>query len=491
MSCFSNTMIEISANFANYCLDMREEERYDNSFDDEALEAVRKFEDMKKNNQSCFFDVVEFESIIDFYIENNNSSKAFEAASLASSQHPNSISIQLRKAKVYLDKGRAVEALRILKRLESIEPGNDEIFVAKGTAMGILGDINNAIKMFDYALSINQDDENDTLFSIVTVLHNLNFYEQSIPYIHKLIKKEPFFRSHIYDLAYSYERIEDFDNSIKYYNVYLDEDPFSDSAWYNLGIIYNKQGQYEKAIEAYDYALAINSQNTFALFNKGNIYWFLERYRDAIQIYHEYLDSEPESFEAMTCLAECYDRVGDIESSKKYYHQAIELSPEFGDAWYGLGLIELNQDHYDDSLNYLRIAINTDSENPEFWYAMGRAQYSKKEVKAALKCMIEAVKLDSYYEAAWADMGKILVEENLVEYAIPYLIKAIKVAGDIPGINYLLASFYNIEGNSEVALHYLKHAVEIDKDSLSEFVNFFKPELSCDEILKFISENNL
>ncbi len=85
-------------------------------------------------------------SIIDYYIESNNSIKAFEAATLASEQHPNSVSIQLRKARVLLDKGRAVEALRILKKLENIEPGNHEIYVAKGTALGILGDIQGAKK---------------------------------------------------------------------------------------------------------------------------------------------------------------------------------------------------------------------------------------------------------------------------------------------------------------------------------------------------------
>jgi predicted Zn-dependent protease len=123
-----------------------EDDKYGFSFEEDVKHAVQKFEKMKKNNENYFFDVIEFETIIDFYIDSNNSLKAFEAATLASEQHPNSVSIQLRKARVLLDKGRAVEALRILKRLESIEPGNHEIYIAKGTALGILGDINGAKK---------------------------------------------------------------------------------------------------------------------------------------------------------------------------------------------------------------------------------------------------------------------------------------------------------------------------------------------------------
>ena len=208
-----------------------EDDRLGYSYEDEVNNAVQKFEKMKKNNENYFFDVIEFESIIDYYIDNNNSLKAFEAATLASEQHPNSVSLQLRKARVLLDKGRAVEALRILKRLENIEPGNHEIYVAKGTALGILGDIQGARKMFDFALTLDSDDTGNILFSITSVLQNLNYYEHLIPYMKLLVEMEPDFFAHLYDLAYAYEKTEDFTNSIKYYLRYIEEEPFSDSAW--------------------------------------------------------------------------------------------------------------------------------------------------------------------------------------------------------------------------------------------------------------------
>ena len=107
-----------------------------------------------------------------------------------------------------------------MKKLESIEPGNEEVYIAKGTALGILGDVSAAKKMFDYALSLETDEEEDILFTIVSVLQNLNFYGESIPYLLRLIEKEPFFKAHIYDLAYAYEKIEDFDKSIENYLKY-------------------------------------------------------------------------------------------------------------------------------------------------------------------------------------------------------------------------------------------------------------------------------
>lgn len=468
-----------------------EEEKFGYSFEEEVRQAVQKFEKMRRNNESYFFDVIEFESIIDYYIESNNPANAYEAATLATKQHPNSVSIQLRKAKVLLDKGRAVETLRILKNLENLEPGNHDIYIAKGTALGILGDIQGAKKMFDYALSLDSDDVENILFSIVSVLQNLNYYEHLIPYMLRLIEMEPEFSAHLYDLAYAYEKTGDFENSIEYYLKYIEEEPFSDSAWYNLGIIHNKLEQYEKAMESYDYALAINSQNTFALFNKGNILSNLERFSEAIPVYHEYLENEPDSFEAMTYLAECYEKTGDISSAKKYYHNAIELAPEFADPWFGLGLIELNSGNPEDSMIFFRKAVRLDDENPENWYLLGKAHYVKGEIKSALSCFREALKLDSYYDEVWLDLGKIIMVENLTSKAIPYLEHAYKVTGDLPGINYLLASSFLRTGNSEKAFKHLSLAINMDKDLFLELRELFPPESLTRKIKKMLEKYDL
>lgn len=468
-----------------------EEERYGPSYEEEVKHAVQKFEKMRKNNESYFFDVIEFETIIDYYIESNNSTKAFEAATLATQQHPNSVSIQLRKARVLLDKGRAVEALRLLRKLESIEPGNHELYIAKGTAYGMLGDIQGARKMFDYSLTLDSDDTENILFAITSVLQNLNYYEHMIPYMERLVEMEPEFKAHLYDLAYAYEKTENFEKSIAFYLRYIEEEPFSDSAWYNLGIIYNKLEMYEKAMEAYDYALAINSQNTFALFNKGNILNNLERYAEAIPVYHEYLENEPESFEAMTYLAECYEKIDEISMARKYFQEAIELAPDFADPWFGLGVIALNTGNCDDSLIFFRKAVRLDDENPEIWYLLGKAHYEKGEKKAALRCYREALKLDAYYDDVWIDLGRMIIRDGFITRALPYLVQAYKITGDIPGINYLLASFYLHSGSPEKGFRHLSMALSIDKDLWTEFEEIFPVRLLTRKIRKLLDENNL
>ncbi|NLJ42115.1 MAG: tetratricopeptide repeat protein [Bacteroidales bacterium] len=468
-----------------------EEDKTNYSYEDELKDSVQKFERMRKNNENYFFDVIEFENIIDYYIESNNSIKAFEAATLASEQHPNSVSIQLRKARVLLDRGRAVDALKILKKLENIEPGNHEIYVAKGTAMGIMGDIQGAKKMFDYALTLDSDDTGNILFSITSVLQNLNYYEYMIPYMKRLIELEPEFNAHIYDLAYAYDKTGDFDSAISFYLKYLDNEPFSDSAWYNLGIIYNKLDEFEKALEAYDFALAINSQNTFAIFNKGNILCSLDRYAEAIPVYHEYLENEPESFETLTYLAECYEKTGDFVLARKYYHEAIDLAPEFADPWFGLGIIALETGNPEESMIFLRKAVRLDDENPEIWYMLGKAHYARDEKKAALRCFREALKLDIYYNEVWTDIGRIILYDGYISKALQYLEKAYKIIGDVPGLNYLLASCYLHMAVMDKAYKHLTLALDADKEMFREFHDIFPHHIFNRKIKKLLESYNI
>jgi tetratricopeptide (TPR) repeat protein len=468
-----------------------EDEKFGLTHEEEIKQVIQRFENMTRNNENYFFDVIEFETIIDYYLESNNPVRASEAAALASSQHPNSVSIQLRKARVLLDKGKAVEAIRILKKLEVIEPGNHEIFVVKGTALGILGDINGARKMFDLALTRDSEETANILFSITSVLQNLNYYDQLIPYLRRLIDLEPGFHAHLYDLAYAYEKIQDYENSIKYYREYLEEEPFSDSAWYNLGIIYNKLEQHHNALEAYDYALAVNNQNTFALFNKANILSNIDLFDEAIPVYHEYLEYEPESVDAMTYLAECYEKAGNMTLASKYYHEAIDLAPEFADPWIGLGIVAMNLGEIDRSLGYLKKALKLDNVNPEIWYLMGKIQIRKGDSNAALRCYKEALKIDTSYDEAWADLGRIIIDDGIISRSLPVLEQSLKVTGDIPGIHYLLASFYLQSGEPQKAYTHLSKAINLARELYYEFRNLFPETISDRKILKLLAKNNL
>ena len=111
--------------------------------------------------------------------------------------------------------------------------------------------------------------------------------------------------------------------------------------------------------------------------------------------------------------------------------------------------------------------------------------------KAALRCFREALTLDAYYDEVWIDLGRNIMKDGLVLKAIPYLEHAYKVTGDVPGINYLLASFYLNSGNTEKAFRHLSLAVNMDKDLFTEFVDIFPRKLFTRKIKKLLGGNSL
>jgi len=73
----------------------------ENYFDDDALESIDRFETMLRNNKPCYFDVHEFENLVDHYLENRKLAKANHASELAIEQHPSSISLTKASSSAY------------------------------------------------------------------------------------------------------------------------------------------------------------------------------------------------------------------------------------------------------------------------------------------------------------------------------------------------------------------------------------------------------
>ncbi len=429
---------------------------------EEILKIVRRYEKMKKNKTLYFFDVYEFENIIDYYIDSNESTHAYEAAFLASQQHPTSIPIQLKKAQVLVDKGETLQSIQILERLEALDSSNYEIFAMKGTALSLMGDIEAARKNFDQALALNPENQEELLLDIVLSFEYLGHYREALKYLKSAYKSNPENTSVLYEMGFCYNKLNKFDKSIAFYMKYLDLEPYSDNVWYNLGIIYNKNGDFAKSIEAYDFALAINDQNAFAHFNKGNILANLERYKEAIDSYLEYMKIDEESSEALTYIAECYESLDDTMNATRYYRKALEVDSDFPEPWYGLGKLFLKENLAEDSLYYLKKAIELDKDDPDYWITYAMALEATREFGKAEEAFKEALKLDPYDYYTWIEYGDLLIKSGRVLDALSILEKASSNLPDHAGLIFRTSACHFLLSNEKEAYKLLTRAMEIN-----------------------------
>jgi len=239
-------------------------------YDDEVLNSVSRYEDMRRKHTHCFFDVHEFEDIIDYYLDSANIAEAATAANYAARIYPLASSIKLRMAEILIDKGQPIKALNLLNKLEHLDAGEYGIYLLRGTALNMIGKPKEAQRQFEKAIAMADENKAEVLYNIAMSFERINQHNIALKYFLKVHALEPENYFLYYDLAFCYERLNELDKCVVYYRKYLDEDPFSENIWYNLGIVYNRINDHEKALEAYEFAIAINPDYSSAYFNKAN-----------------------------------------------------------------------------------------------------------------------------------------------------------------------------------------------------------------------------
>ncbi len=120
---------------------------------------VDRFEEMLRSNGSYFFDVEDFEDIIDYYLDNLNVNKSKKAIELAEAQHPGTVVFKIKKARYYLLADKTGKALTLLDEIEKYDPTNGDVYLLKGSIYSKLKRTDDAIREYNRAIQYANDIE--------------------------------------------------------------------------------------------------------------------------------------------------------------------------------------------------------------------------------------------------------------------------------------------------------------------------------------------
>ncbi len=436
--------------------------------DDEIRQRVQKYEKMKREKTRLFFDVHEFEDIIDHYLGNHRIGSASEAVSFGLNQHPSSMAIQLREAQVLTDKGKINQSLKILRKLSSIEQSNYEVFLLLGTVLSIRGEHKLALGNFDRALSLEPEDKDEVASQIGLTLQNRARFIDAIKYFKLALDLDPNKYMNLYELAYCNEKLGEFDIAEIYYKSYLDKDPYSESGWYSLGFVLSASEKYKESIDAYDFALAINDKNTATLFNKANILFLLKQYQDAADVYSEFLELEPDNINGLLYIAECYEELGEFDEAEDYLKKARQAKPDSAEAFYGMGLLLLKKSNVKESRKYIRKAISLDNENPEFWFALSRSYQLDKRYESARNAIGKSLELDPFSQDYWIEKAYLESLNGKLKSAITTLKKSFSFIPESALVHYKLGILMLKTFSFEKGLHHIEQALILDSELSKE-----------------------
>lgn len=438
---------------------------------------IARCEEMLITSKSVYFDVFEFEGIIEYYIENNEMGKAMSVIDIALAQHPNSSDLEVKKAKLLMERNLTQEALVMINRLLATDKSNSELYILRGSCMADSGKIDDANADFAVAVELSIGNEvEETYYTCALAFIDNGLYQNAIPYLEKSYNLNQDNTMVIYDLAYSYDRVLNFERSVNFYKLYLDLDPYSDNAWYNLGIVHNKANEFSDAINAFDYAIAINETYASAYFNKANTLANWDKYAEAIAVYKEYLNLENENPVALYYIGECYEKLNEYDTAVAYYNDVLKIDRQFADAWFGIGIVNYYKDKYDDAKLFMEKAIELNNENSEYWLSYGNVVRAMDTMpKETINAYRQASQINPYDSEPWLYYADATKQYFDIESAIDILKKAMTFIDDDAEILFTLAAYNYDASRLDVALKIYLQAAAIDSEKAGTFYSSCEP----------------
>lgn len=448
--------------------------------------SIDRFEEMLRNDQEYFFDVDEFDEIIEHYMSCSLWKKALKAVGMGMSQHPDSTALLLRKAQVLASMGKLNDALELLNYLEPFESSNEELYLSKASIYSQLRNYDEAIKNYKLGIEISNEGVDDLYLDLAFEYENAENYEEAVNALKSALEINPENEAALYELVYCFDHLKNDTECITFLEEFLDDYPYSFTGWYNLGNAFCKVSELEKAIDAYSYCIAIKETFSSAHFNKANTLVQLERYEDAIEAYNEALLYEEPDGLIYNYIGECFEKMENYEKALEHYKLAIELSPELSDAWLGIGIVKDVQGSLAESIKCIEKAISLDSDNAEYWGFYGEALEKmslKNEAETAFK---RALELDTSCREIWLSFSNFSMETHGAEAAIDVITEGISYLPNDIEFEYRLIAYLLQGRRTKEALSLLTATLKKDYAKHKLLLEYFPEAAKIKGVLDLI-----
>ena len=194
---------------------------------DQQKGCVQRYEAMLHRDGQGFFDVEEFELIIDHYLEQNDTRSAKQVLDLAQVQHPGSLDIMFSEAIVLMNMGRLNKALEVLDAIGKIEPFNEEVHLHKAGIYSQLRNYRRAVEHYKRALDLAEEGKDDILLDLAFEYENLEAFDQAIDHLKQALDINPENEAVLYELAYCYDLANAHQAAVAFFKRFTNEYPYS------------------------------------------------------------------------------------------------------------------------------------------------------------------------------------------------------------------------------------------------------------------------
>lgn len=178
---------------------------------------------------------------------------------------------------------------------------------------------------------------------------------------------------------------------------------------------------------------------------RGDIFMAEKKYREAVEAYREGAASNAV---AQNKLGIAYHQLNQLDNARKAYERAIKMKPDYMEALNNLGTIYYARKSYRRAISSYNRALRVAPNEPRAavtYENLGRVWFNRKDYARARECLQTALKLDPDVFQHHGEVGQVLEETSIEERAT---------------YHFYLAKLYATSGRNDLALRYLRKALE-------------------------------
>lgn len=463
---------------------------YDPYQDKESLDELLKlYFDLRNGASGVFLDEEAFEKIIDYFDDQEDISKALEAAETAIEYYPYSSPLLIKKADLLLATRKYYKALEILEKAELFDSHDINLYILRTDAYLALDMHEKAVSLLEEAVSLFEGEEKvELLFELADVYDDYEEFDKVFDCLKVILQAEPTNEEALYKICFWTDFTGRNEESIRLHMAVIDEHPYNELAWFNLAAAYQGLKLYEKSIDAYQYAIVIDEKFDYAYRNMGDAYIRLRKYKEAIEALEKVLElSKPEEviYEA---IGHCYDRLKNYAQARFHYRKASHLNPDDSKLYYKIACTYYNEEQWGSAVKQLDAALKINRLQPEYNLLMGECKLQLNEIKEAVQYLSTAVRVRPRNISGWEALIRCLYYADFLSEAKQQSLAALQHTHNKPVFYYYLSAVLFAMNKPKEALLYLEKALSLQPRQLKKFVQLNPAVLQNATVVDLIAQ---
>lgn len=448
---------------------MKENQHRENR--EEIRELLKRYENLKNGRQHSFIEEDAFEKIIDYFQENEDLTRASEAADFAMEQYPYSAILLIKKADILVASRNYKKALLILEQAELLDSGDINLYILKTDIFLALDQQEKAVVLLQEALALFEGEERlELLFELADVYDDYEEFDKVFDCLKLILEDDPTNEEALYKICFWTDFTGRNEESIRLHQQIIDEYPYSELAWFNLAASYQGLKLYEKAIDAYQYAITIDEKFDYAYRNMGDAYIRLRKYKEAIEALEKVNElAKPEDviFEA---IGHCYDKLKNFAQARFYYRKASHMRQDDSKLFYKIACTYFNEGQWESCCKQLDQAMKIHRLQSEYNLLMGECKLKLEQYKDAVQYFSNVVRVKPKNAAGWEALIRCLHAAGYFEEGLEQVQVAAEVTGNKPIFIFYKSAMLMALGKIKEALLQLEKGMERSPKLLKKFI---------------------